>query len=111
MEGHDAYKNDVHLFVTNRKDAKVKGPFKLDAKVPRALSSSFASQHVRTIPQTMILQGMSVQFGQHELNKRGVFGRVRTNVFVRDLDVDQFDTRLEVVVDGLPLLFSPEQPQ
>ena len=34
-------------------------------------------------------------------------GRVRTNVFVRDLDlgvVDQFDTRrLEVVVDGLPL--------
>ena len=34
-------------------------------------------------------------------------GRVRTNVFVRDLDlgvVDQFDTRrLEVLVDGLPL--------
>ena len=34
-------------------------------------------------------------------------GRVRTNVFVRDLDlgvVNQFDTRrLEVVVDGFPL--------
>ena len=34
-------------------------------------------------------------------------GRVRSNAFVRDLDlgvVDQFDTRrLEVVVDGLPL--------
>ena len=38
---------------------------------------------------------------------REASGRVRTNVFVRDLDlgvVDQFDTRrLEVVVDGLPL--------